>query len=65
MIFTNQGNIKGAMNGTKADFVRKRIDAFAEKVGVPMQAFAATQNKVSSVYKFNQTKSNKQTNKQV
>lgn len=43
VIFTNQGSVKGALQGKRADVVRTRIDQFAAEVGVPMQAFAATQ----------------------
>ena len=43
VIFTNQGGVKGALQGVRADVVRKRVDQFAAEVGVPLQAFAATQ----------------------
>lgn len=43
VVFTNQGGVKGALQGKRAAFVRKRVDAFVESVGVPMQVFAATQ----------------------
>jgi bifunctional polynucleotide phosphatase/kinase len=46
VIFSNQGGVKGAMTGKRADVVRRRIDAFARAAGVPLQAFCATQKGV-------------------
>ena len=43
VIFSNQGGVKGAMEGKRADVVRARLDAFAKEVGIPMQALCATQ----------------------
>lgn len=43
VIFTNQGSVKGALQGKRAEVVRTCIDQLAAQVGVPMQAFAATQ----------------------
>jgi len=48
VIFSNQNGIKGALEGNSAgtgtaDTFRKRFDAFAAEVGVPLLAFGATQ----------------------
>ena len=43
VIFSNQGGVKGAMEGKRADVVRARLDAFAKEVGIPVQALCATQ----------------------
>ena len=43
VIFSNQGGVKGAMDGKRADVVRARLDAFAKEMGIPMQAMCATQ----------------------
>ena len=43
VIFSNQGGVKGAMDGKRADVVRARLDAFAKEMGIPLQAMCATQ----------------------
>jgi bifunctional polynucleotide phosphatase/kinase len=43
VIFSNQGGVKGATDGKRADVVRARLDAFAKEMGIPLQAMCATQ----------------------
>jgi bifunctional polynucleotide phosphatase/kinase len=42
-IFSNQGSVKGALEGKKATDVRIRLARLADELGVPFQAFCATQ----------------------
>jgi len=44
VIFSNQGNIRAALNGKRAQSVKAYIDAFLKDVDVPVQVFLATQN---------------------
>ena len=42
-IFSNQGSVQGALEGKKATDVRIRLARLADELGVPFQAFCATQ----------------------
>jgi len=44
VIFTNQGNIRGAVEGKRAQAVKAYIDAFLQELATPVQVFAATQS---------------------
>ena len=43
VIFSNQGGVKGALDGKRADVVRRRVDALAKRLGVPLHFFCGTQ----------------------
>jgi bifunctional polynucleotide phosphatase/kinase len=43
VIFSNQGGVKGALDGKRADVVRRRVDALAHKLDVPLHFFCGTQ----------------------
>jgi bifunctional polynucleotide phosphatase/kinase len=43
VIFSNQGGVKGALDGKRADVVRRRVDALANKLDVPLHFFCGTQ----------------------
>ena len=43
MVFSNQAGVKSALEGKRAGTVKARIDALSRDVGVPLQAFCATQ----------------------
>ena len=43
VIFSNQGGVKGALDGKRADVVRRRVDALAQDLGVPVHFFCGTQ----------------------
>jgi bifunctional polynucleotide phosphatase/kinase len=43
VIFSNQGGVKGALDGKRADVVRRRVDALARDLGVPVHFFCGTQ----------------------
>lgn len=42
-IFSNQGSVKSALEGARATTVRIRLERLTEELGVPFQAFCATQ----------------------
>ena len=43
VIFSNQGGVKGALDGKRADVVRRRVDALAKRLEVPLHFFCGTQ----------------------
>ena len=43
VIFSNQGGVKGALDGKRADVVRRRVDALANTLDVPLHFFCGTQ----------------------
>ena len=43
VVFSNQGGVKGALEGKRAAVVRARLDALAADLQVPLLAFCATQ----------------------
>lgn len=43
VIFSNQGGVKGALDGKRADVVRRRVDALATALDVPLHFFCGTQ----------------------
>ena len=43
VIFSNQGGVKGALDGKRADVVRRRVDALAREIDVPLHFFCGTQ----------------------
>ena len=43
VIFSNQGGVKGALDGKRAEIVRRRVDALAQDLGVPVHFFCGTQ----------------------
>lgn len=42
-VFSNQGNIRGALGGKRAEKVRAYVDAFLAEAAVPVHVFLATQ----------------------
>ncbi len=42
-VFSNQGNIRGALAGTRAEKVRAYVDAFLAEAAVPIHVFLAAQ----------------------
>jgi len=43
VIFSNQNTIKSALEGKAAENVKNRFDAVIQKLGIPVQAFVATE----------------------
>jgi bifunctional polynucleotide phosphatase/kinase len=44
VLFSNQGGVKGALDGKRASVVRARVDALAKHLAVPLDFFCGTQS---------------------